>query len=65
MGKNSNFFLMETCLIEKLLIFAADKRCPQGSIGNRVQIPNSSRCCKLFTLAIMPLKTILFGKAVR
>ena len=38
-------------------IFAADKRCLFGLIGNRVRIPDSSRCCKLFALAIMPLKT--------
>ena len=37
---------------------------PRGSIGNRVQIPDSSRCCKLFTLVTMPLKTWSFGKAV-
>jgi hypothetical protein len=33
---------------------------PQGSIGNRVEIPDSSRCCKLFNMATTPLKTNTF-----
>ena len=33
---------------------------PKGSIGNRVRIPDSSRCCMLFKLANMSLKTNVF-----
>ena len=38
---------------------------PNGSIGNRVEIPDSSRCCKLLMLVIMPLIINDFGKAAR
>ncbi len=32
----------------------------EGPTGNRVRIPDSSRCCKLFKLVTMPLKTKVF-----
>ena len=44
--------------------FAADLWCPSAdSIGNRVRIPDSSRCCDGQSPATVPLKTKSFGKA--
>ncbi len=48
----------------KMLYLCRRYAVPKGSKGNQVQILDSSRCCKLFTLSTMPLKTMFFGKAL-
>lgn len=58
--KNRNFFLYVDGWNGILLYLCRRYSVPKGSIGNRVRIPYSSRCCMLFKLAIMPLKTNTF-----